>query len=47
MTARLDQTSPSGDRGTRGSHPSTASRGRELDDGDDDELDVPEFIPPE
>jgi hypothetical protein len=46
MTARLDQASPSG-RGAHGGHRDDDRRtAREIDDGDD-ELDVPEFIPPE
>jgi cell division septum initiation protein DivIVA len=46
MTARLDQTAPSGQAAREGDRPSTR-RSRPADEGpdDDDDLDVPEFIP--
>ena len=48
MTARLDQASPSGGVGPGGgSGRAGASRRAQEDDDGDDELDVPEFIPPE
>jgi hypothetical protein len=51
LTARLDQSAPGGsgrrgDEAARGGATGGTSRQGDRDDGPDDELEVPEFVPP-